>query len=188
MMTPGYRTSSSLLGMEITNKHIGSSNWRKGKWQGSPRSMFWGKPHLSQRYMPLWCRGKKMSWDPFMPYLGGSGHYSLGRPPTTVHCLSTLKSPMIGEWSAKFSNFGNSSIICQTSASESPIWRPKPGEYHRPSPRQKEGWSSPISTTLHPISTSSAALSPELKEEGEILEDIIGSGTVWSPSRWGHLV
>jgi hypothetical protein len=34
----------------------------------------------------------------------------------------------------------------------------------------------PTSTILHLISTSSAALSPELEEEGEILEDTTGSG------------
>jgi hypothetical protein len=60
-MTPGYQTSLYQPGTETINKHIGSSNWRKGKWQGSPGSTYWGKPYLSQKCMLPQHRGKKMS-------------------------------------------------------------------------------------------------------------------------------
>jgi hypothetical protein len=95
------------------------------------------------------------------------------------------RSPMTGEWLRKSSDSDSSSIICVTSAYESPIWRPKPEECRKPNRWQKGGWSSPTSTSSCRTSVFYQDLKPE---EGEITEGIVNSGAVWIPFRWGHLV
>jgi hypothetical protein len=133
-MRPGYRALLSQRGMETTSKRIGSNNWPKGKWQGSPESTFRGKPHLSQRCMLPQLWGKKMSWDPFMLCQDGSGRYSQDPPPTMACCSSTSKLLTIGEWSERSFNSDNSNTIYRTSASESPITRLNSKECHRLKP------------------------------------------------------
>jgi hypothetical protein len=167
--------------MENTNKHTGLSNWPKGKWQGSPRSTFRGKPHLLQKCtLPQW-QDKKMSWGPFTPCWGGSGHYSQDPPPTMAHCLSTSKLRAIGEWSERSSDSNSLSTIYQTTISKSPITRQSSKECRRLKPQQRGIWSSPISTTMRRTSASSVA--PSLEEGCEPINAITDSGAVWNPSK-----
>jgi hypothetical protein len=86
-----------------------------------------------------------------------------------------------GKWSEKSSDSDSSSIIYQTSASESPIMRLSSKECHKLKPRQKGVWSSPTPITMHQTSVSSAALSHE--EEQEPTNAITDNGVVWNPSR-----
>jgi hypothetical protein len=148
--------------------------------------MFQGKPHSSPKYMPLWPKDKKTSWGPSTPCSIGSYPYSLDRPSTMGCYLNILKPLMTGEWSAKSFNSSSSSIICQTSTSESPIWRLNSEGYHRLNPHPREDWNSPILTISCLTFMSLAPPSPV--EEGEIIMDTKGSGEAWSPSRWGHQV
>jgi hypothetical protein len=181
MMKPGYQTLSYQWGTGITNKRTGSSNWPKGKWQGSPRSMFQGKPHLLQKCMLPWLQVRKMSWDLSTPCLSGSGHYLRDLPPIMAHCSNTSKLLTIGEWSEKSSDSDSLNTIYRTSASESPITRLSSKGYHRLKPQQRGAWNLPTSTISRQTSVSSAALS--LEEEQGLTNAITDSGAVWNPSR-----
>jgi hypothetical protein len=167
------------------NRHTGSSSWPKGKWQGSPGSTFQGKPHLLQKCTLPRPQDKRTSWGPSTPCQGGFGWYSQDPLPTMVRCLSMSKSPMIGEWSERSSNSDNLSIICRTSASESPIMRLSSEEYHRPRPHQRDGWSLPTSTTMCRTYASSVW---SLEEQHNPTNAAPNNGRGWTPSRWGHLV
>jgi hypothetical protein len=176
-----YQTLSYQPGMGTTNRHIGSSSWPKGKWQGSLGSTFWGKPHLLLKCTLLWLQDKRTSWGPSTPCWGGSGHCLQGPSLIMAHCSSTSKSLTTGEWSEKSSDSDSSSIIYRTSASESPITRPNSREYHRLRPQRRDTWSSPTSTIMRQISVSSVA--PSLEGEQGPTSVITNSGAAWSPSR-----
>jgi hypothetical protein len=181
MTKPKCQTSLYQWGTGTINKRIGSNSWPKGKWQGSPGSTFWGKPHLLQKCMPLLPQVRKTSWGLSTPCLSGSGHCSRDLPPNTECCLSTSRLLTIGGWSERSSDSDSLNTTYQTSASESPITRLNSKGYRRLRPCQRGVWSSPILTTSRQTSMSSAP--PTLEEEKGPLTTIIDSGTVWNPSR-----
>jgi hypothetical protein len=87
---------------------------------------------------------------------------------------------MIGEWSEKSSDSDSSSIICRTSASESPITRLSSEEYHKPNPHQKGDWSSPISIISRRTYASSVL---NLEEQHDPTNAALDNGRGWTPSR-----
>jgi hypothetical protein len=182
MTTPGYWTSLSLWEMESISRPIGSNSWPKGKWRGSPGSMFRGRCPTSPKFTLHPLKGKKMSWDWSIQCPDGSRQSLSDPPPIMVCCLNMLKSQETREWLERSFNSDNLNITYRTSASESPILRWNSTECPKPRLPQKGGWSWPILTSSHPISTSSPPPSPE---EGKITDSIttLSNGTEWTHSR-----
>jgi hypothetical protein len=180
MTRRGCQPSLSQREIGSTNKRIGSSNWPKGKWQGSPGSMFRGKPHLLQKCTLPQPWGRKTSWGPFTPCRNGYGRYSQDLLPTMVRYSSISKSLTTGEWLERSSDSDNLSIIYRTSTSESPITRLSSEEYCRPRLHQKGAWSSPI-LTIMPRTFKSSALSPG--DQAALTSEPSDSGEGRTPSK-----
>jgi hypothetical protein len=179
-MKPEHRTSSYQRGTASTSKHIGSSNWPKGKWQGSLGSMFQGKPHLSQKCMLPRLQGRKTPWDPSMPCQDGSSHYSWV-PQPTMACYSNMsKSLTTGGWLERSCDSDSLSTTYRTSAFKLPIIRLSSEECCRLKPQLRGIWSSPISTTTRWTYVSSVLNLEEQHEPTNITTD---SGGEWIPSR-----
>jgi hypothetical protein len=181
----GYWTSLYWPVMENHSKHTGSNSWLRGKWLGSSVNTYQDKPHSPQKCTPPQYKDKKTLWDQSTLYRAGFGHCSPDPWSIMVCCSSTLRSPVTGRQSGKFSDSINSSITYAIFASESPISRRSAKECRKLNWCQKGGWNSPTLSILHRTFASSLGSSPE---EGETIDETTNIGMAWIPSRWGHLV